>query len=166
MAHFFHINIDVNIDPPPTVGTNLSMNTGPHNLCTYGFNIPVIVANTPDSGAPQPKSIMVIAHFDTGASVTCIDEKIVRELELVPVEVGIMQTAQGSATAKKYLVNISFPNTGLRDYTLNVSDSNLPYNGSATDMGPQNYGVLLGRDIMANWNIVWNGPTSTVLVSD
>lgn len=29
-----------------------------------------------------------------------------------------------------------------------------------------NFGLLIGRDIMSRWNIVWNGPTSTVLVSD
>jgi hypothetical protein len=27
-------------------------------------------------------------------------------------------------------------------------------------------GILIGRDIMSRWNIVWNGPTSTVFISD
>jgi hypothetical protein len=31
---------------------------------------------------------------------------------------------------------------------------------------PRNFGVLLGRDVMARWNIVWNGLTSTVFISD
>jgi hypothetical protein len=25
---------------------------------------------------------------------------------------------------------------------------------------------LIGRDVMSRWNIVWNGPTSTVFISD
>jgi len=33
-------------------------------------------------------------------------------------------------------------------------------------MAHDNFGVLIGRDIMARWNIVWNGPSSCVFIAD
>ena len=168
MAHFSQsLQIDIIIEPPLPDNSRVSIAQGPHELKASGFNLPVIITSVPlDKEVSQPKSILVMAHFDTGASGTSIDEKIARELELFPIGTTLMQTAGGSRDAKSYIVDISFPNTGLRGYRLRANDCNLPYNGIATNLSSENFGVLLGRDIMANWNIVWNGPTSTVLISD
>jgi len=167
MAHFSHLNIGFNIVPPLPVDSKVSIAHNHEKLFVLGFNMPVIITNVPlDKDVSQSKSALVIAHFDTGASVTSIDEKLADELELFPIGRSSMQTAGGLKETKKYMVNISFPNTALKDYKLSVNDCNLPYNGIMSDLSPQNFSVLLGRDIMTNWNIVWNGPTSTVLVSD
>jgi predicted aspartyl protease len=107
-----------------------------------------------------------MAHLDTGASITSIDRRIAAELELHPIGVGKIMTASGEMEANSYGILISFPNTQLRGYRIRVSDCKLPYNGNRLDLSVRNYGVLIGRDIMANWNIVWNGPSSTVIISD
>jgi hypothetical protein len=167
VAHFSHSNIGFNIVPPLPVGSKISLAHNPQMLSKLGFNIPVIITSVPlDKNVSQSKSVLVMAHFDTGASVTNIDEKLARELELFPIGEASIQTAGGLKDTKKYIVSISFPNTALRGYKLSVNDCNLPYNGNVSDLNPQNFSVLLGRDIMSNWNIVWNGPTSTVLISD
>jgi hypothetical protein len=67
---------------------------------------------------------------------------------------------------KKYAVQMSFPNTGLRPTILYVVGGDLGYKGKESNMNPNNFSVLLGRDIMANWNVVLNGPTSTAFISD
>jgi len=167
MAHLLHFDNFINIDPPLPPNSRVTASSSSRMLSFLGFNIPVIITSVPlDKNASSPKSVLVMAHFDTGASVTSIDEKIAKELELSPVGVTNMQTAAGLKSAKTYIADISFPHTALRGYRLNISDCNLPYNGNITDLSPQNFSVLLGRDIMTNWNIVWNGPSSTVFISD
>jgi hypothetical protein len=167
MAHYTQFQAQLKVDPPLPPESKVSVASSAHTLMTIGFNLPVIITSIPlDKEERQPKSALVMAHFDTGASGTSIDVKLAQELELFPIGKTNMQTAAGIKEVSKYLVSVSFPNSQLKGYKLSVSDCNLPYNGNPTDMNPQNFCVLLGRDIMAHWNIVWNGPSSTVLISD
>jgi hypothetical protein len=107
-----------------------------------------------------------MAHFDTGCSITSIDIKLAHELELIPIGTSVSQTAGGLRDAKNYMVDISFPNTGLKGYRLKITDCVLAYDDTAPELDPTKFGVLIGRDIMMNWNIFWSGPTSSVFISD
>ena len=98
--------------------------------------------------------------------LTTIDEKLAIELGLCPIGTSLVHTAAGHKDVKSYAISISFPDTGLKGYKLTVNDCVLPYDEKLDAMNPNNFAVLIGRDIMANWNIVWNGPTSTVILSD
>ena len=79
-------------------------------------------------------------------------------------------TASGVEVFPDYAVDIHFPNAELRKYTnLKVGSCSLPYNHSLHDdqrMTQSNFGVLIGRDMMARWNIVWNGPSSSVFIAE
>ncbi len=119
----------------------------------------------------QRKTIAVMAHFDTGASLTTIDQNLAAHLNLVSTGSSSISTANGVTNTSNYAVDISFLNTGLKTIqNLQVSSCRLSnFNVQATIANPndpKNFGLLIGRDIMSLWNIVWNGPTSTVLVSD
>ena len=167
MAHYngFHTNLDVS----PSLDNNQKINVthSPDNLSGLGFNIPVMITGAAyDKNNREAKNIIVTAHLDTGASITAVDEKIAETLGLRPLGTNKLLTANGLREARNYFVNISFPNTNLRSYKIFVNDCKLPFNGNASDMNPQNFGVLLGRDIMSFWNIIWNGPSSTVFISD
>jgi len=145
----------------------LSVTTTPHDLGAFGFNMPVIISNIPlDKNAPQAKSILVMARIDTGTNVTAIDERLATELGLVSIKEDQMRTAGGMRTTRRYMANISFPNSSLKNYTLSVYDCKLPFNGNIADLSSGNFSILLGRDILANWKFVWDGPAATMLISD
>lgn len=143
-------------------------------LMKNGFNLPVAISVSSMMREMEPekkfKTFIVMAHFDTGATNTTIDTKIADFLELKAVGLSRINTAGGTIETPKYAVDIIFPRTELRQFTnLEVGSCQLPFNidqNNPNFLSNNNFGVLIGRDIMAHWNIVWNGPTSTVFISD
>lgn len=143
-------------------------------LMQNGFNLPVAVSTSSMMQELEPertfKTIVVMAHFDTGASNTMIDPKVAEFLELKAVGMSRSHTAGGPIEMPKYAIDVIFPGTELRQFTnLEAGSCQLPFNpdqSSPNFLSNSNFGVLIGRDIMARWNIVWNGPTSTVIISD
>ena len=115
-------------------------------------------------------SITVMAHFDTGAIPTSIDISLATHLNLIPTGSGTSMTAAGEQIMPNYAIDISFPNTPLRSFTnLNIGSCNLPFDidGNLLNTNnPVNFGILLGRDIMSSWNIIWNVPTSSIISFD
>jgi hypothetical protein len=79
------------------------------------------------------------------------------------------RTASGPQVMPNFAIDISFPATKLSPfYNLRIGSCRLDFD-LANNMKPsksQNMGILIGRDIMSRWNIIWNGPTSTVIISD
>lgn len=172
MSHINQIFPQVNSSVLLPKGTQLKLSFSHVPLMVSGFNMPISVSATKTSGAEKGTEIQsatVIAHFDTGARKTSIDVKLAEFLGLVPVGISTIHTAAGPAQMPDYAVDISFPMTDLSPFSnLPVSSCHLPLeieNGNIA-LTPKNFGVLIGRDIMSRWNIVWNGPTSTVLISD
>ena len=109
-------------------------------------------------------------EFDTGATRTCITGLIADALELTPVGFSKAHTASGVEEFADYAVDILFPDAGLLSFEdLNVGSCSLPYMHYLSDeqrMAHTNIGALIGRDMMSRWNIVWNGPSSSVFVSE
>jgi hypothetical protein len=165
MAHIQHFNPSFTFDPPLAPNTNITMSASSYNLCIKGMNLPVEITSMPLDGS-EPKTVTVMAHLGIGAYSTCIDSKLATALELFPVGQTKIQTASGFSSVERYIVNINFPGTGLRGYITYAADCDLAYKGNISNLDPNNFSVLLGRDILANWNIVYNGPTSTVFISD
>lgn len=167
MAQIIKSNIHIDLNPIPTQETTVSVQYSSYPLSYFGFNIPVALITVPlDKNDLAVKTKLVVAHFDTGASATCIDEELANELELMAIGMDVIQTANGAKDVKQYMVDVEFPNTMLKGYRLIVNSCNLPYMPNSSELNNSNFGLLLGRDIMANWNIVWNGPSSTVIISD
>lgn len=48
--------------------------------------------------------------WDTGASKTSIDKRVVKELNLKPVSIGTLKTANGEILVNIYYINIMLPN--------------------------------------------------------
>jgi hypothetical protein len=74
----------------------------------------------------------------------------------------------GPIQTPDYAIDLSFPNTNLSPFfNLKIGSCKLGFNLADNNPNLQrNFGILLGHDVMAKWNIVWNGPTSTVFISD
>jgi hypothetical protein len=174
MGQFISLNVDFSMSDSSPDRAFVRHSVGPDELMRFGLNIPVTVSTPTVSGGPpvsaEKKSLAVMAHFDTGASTTSIDIKIAEFLNLEPLGVLPGFTASGVSEMLSYLVDISFPSAPLAPFpNLNVCSCKLPFALTPTGpdyMTPVNFGVLIGRDIMSEWNIVWNGPTSSVFISD
>ena len=175
MAILQHFNFGVNINPPPPTGSQINVNVSPLMLQLFGFNIPVeILTATADRQPPSPlplNSIIVMAHVDTGASITSIDISLAEHLNLEATGELTNITAGGAKDMPRFAIDLCFPNTKLSPFiNLGIGSCNLvtfniqqcllsPHN-------PQNFGILIGRDVLSRWNLVWNGPSSTIIISD
>jgi len=131
-----------------------------------GFNMGVIVSTATIFRSPQnPHSLnssQIIAHFDTGASKTSIDIELAKQLNLVPIGESPSHTAAGLRQATDFVIDLGFPGTNLQPF-INLQISSCKLTNPAM---PLPFKMLLGRDVMSRWNIVWDGPSSTVIISD
>jgi hypothetical protein len=173
MAIFSQFAGEIKITPPPVKGTHVGLNFSPRNLQQLGFNLPIEISTASIFRKPPLNitlsSIVVTAHFDTGASVTSIDIELAKHLNLFAMGQSESRTASGQQVMPNFAVDISFPTTGLSPFfNLLIGSCRLDFDlaNNMNPSKPQNMGVLIGRDIMSRWNITWDGPTSTVIISD
>jgi len=168
------INVELQIPKSLPLGEIFIADTSSEYLMKHGFIMPVII-QTPSFLCAPPfskplKTMTVMALLDTGASHTAISNKIAVYLDLEVSGYSRLNTAGGRVLSPNYSVDILFPNAGLKNFeNLKVDSCNVPFDinlPSEEFMSNKNFGVLIGRDMMSRWNIVWNGPTSTVFISD
>ena len=168
------LNPKIRVTPSLPSGTSIDVLPNSTYLSKHGFVMPVIVKTSSISCAPLLSapllSIPVMALFDTGASRTCISDDIANALALKPVGFSKFYTASGKEVFADYTIDITFRSTEIKDFVnIKVGSCNMPYNHNLPDeqrMAEDNFGVLIGRDLMSKWNIVWNGPSSSVFISE
>jgi len=167
VAIFNYIPHNLKIKPQPTAGTQIAVSYDFMALKAAGLNMQVLISEyLPNNSKKTPKSVAVMGHFDTGASATCIDFRLANMLGLVPIGTTIIKTANGISDQSNYIVRLEFPNTALKSFEkIQITSANLCFDPKQNS-NAKNFGILIGRDIMARWNIVWNGPTSSVFISD
>jgi len=89
------------------------------------------------------------ALIDTGASVTCVEETILTQLGIPILRTSLISTPDGPTTRNVYPCRISFPGTPIppKEFTSIVG----------TDL--KNFGciALIGRDILKDYQLVYNG---------
>lgn len=174
MGSFRQHNFGFQINPPLPHDTQVGVIMSPDRLQLLGLNMPVEISTaSADRQPPTPlalNSIVTMAHFDTGASITSIDVNLARHLNLIATGESISHTAAGAHRIPTFAVDLSFPNTDLSPFSnLQIGSCRLYFNirnCQENPNDPQNFGLLIGRDIMSKWNIVWNGPSSTIFIND
>jgi hypothetical protein len=159
-----HIGFRASSPPPPNM--KIAVNISPLPLIFSGFNVPVLVSTASVYRLPNdPNSIkasQILAHFDTGATKTSIDIELAKQLNLIPIGESPSYTAAGLRQATDFVIDLSFPGSNLQPFmNLQISSCEL-----TNPSKPLQFKMLLGRDVMSRWNIVWDGPTSIVIVSD
>lgn len=93
MSHYHFQSFQINIDPKPPKETKVNVSATPEYLKNLGFNQPVEITTAsvfrqPPNEEPL-QSILVYAHFDTGASITNLDIKLAKYLNLSPLTIPI-----------------------------------------------------------------------------
>jgi len=173
MGSFYRHNIGININPPPAPETQIGINSSPFPLLLMGLNLPVVISTAslylenPNFNKALASSITILAHLDTGATKTSIDIGLAKHLNLTPTGSLQSTTAAGLITMPTFAIDLQFPNTSLKSFiNLSIGSCNLNFDITGNLNEPKNFAILIGRDILSYWNIVWNGPTSTVLIND
>ncbi len=129
--------------------------------------IDVIVMNSQDvidkgrqAGLEFPDPLKVRALLDTGASVTVISKTFAKYCKLFQTQEGGEITALGATLpCGEHAGAISFPRTNLRGFDLMRIVS-------ADFKKERNYSCLIGRDILRNWDIKFDGRKNLVTIID
>jgi len=178
MANYVSAPIEYSFKNPNSINLkNLDVNfdMSSKTLINRGLNILVEISTASSSidiksPIPQPlNKIQVYAQFDTGANRTSIDIKLATYLNLVSLGTSELITAGGKYNFPNFIVDFQLIETELNPFIdLDVNSCDLSFNLAKNLKRPSidNFGVLIGRDIMSKWHITWNGPTSTVIISD
>jgi len=167
MAIFFKINFQVRHIQNPGNPTQMQrqLQVGPHGLFAGGVVMDVALAvdavtagSLRNGGQAIPTPVTAQALVDTGCTITSIDDSIVQQLGLIVRGYSTTHTAGGPITSGQYLVGLSFPGTNLNGRTLHRVQS--------VNLSGQPFKVLIGRDLMASWNINYNGPAGFISIAD
>ena len=166
MGSIRFLNVGLKTSPPIPSSTKMLMNITPMPLLFEGINLPVIISTASVYRTPNDpsnvKTIQVLVHFDTGATKTSIDIELAKQLKLIPIGESPSHTAAGSRQATDFVIDLSFPSSSLKPFNnLQISSCEL-----SNPVRPLPFKMLLGRDVMSRWNVVWDGPSSTIIISD
>jgi len=89
--------------------------------------------------------------MDTGASASAVDENIIKALGIQPIgQCALATPSQSVGVASVYRVKVSFPQTtfgGAAEWSV-----------IGCDLAPQGIIALVGRDILSQCILIFNGP--------
>ena len=105
------------------------------------------------AGQPEPTPVKVRGLVDTGATCTCIDPSIIKQLGLTPTGTTVIRTPStgtSSHSCSQYDVSIYLPHPTIvfKVAPLAVVESVLSNQGIH---------VLIGRDVLSNCFLFYNG---------
>lgn len=117
------------------------------------------VANNIQVPVPVPGYALI----DTGASSSAVHEEVlVAGLGILPIDSIPTQTPHGAGRSFVYPARITFPAMTISDYRMDrLIGCNLKW---TTDDGKEVI-MLMGRDLLKHFLMVYNGPGSDVILS-
>jgi hypothetical protein len=137
------------LGPKNQLNPNLLRLKGP--VVHVEIQIPTVLAQTlQQQGKPLPQPVTGFCLVDTGASKTCVDAGAVAGLGVSPINRVQVQTPSGSTSQYTYPVRMSFPGTQLPGFEFSSVIGSV--------LAAQGIVGLLGRDVLSNFLLVYNGP--------
>ncbi len=129
----------------------------PRGLERLGPTIVAIVGKVPAEGVPQPdvpSPVTTVALIDTGATLSCIDEKLAQQLSLPVIDRRDVGGVGGRKKHNVYLAHMIVPALG--------AESKGAFLG--VDLSAYQP-VLLGRDFLAHTIFIYNGQNGRVTLA-
>jgi hypothetical protein len=113
-----------------------------------------------DIGLECPKPIKMKALLDTGASITVISKTYANYCKLRQTGDDSEISAIGAThRCGEHAGAISFPDTNLKSFdSIRIR--------SVDFVKQPNYAILIGRDILRNWTITFDGPSRQITIID
>jgi hypothetical protein len=116
------------------------------------------------AGRPVPPLVSGTFLIDTGASSTCLDPALVAPLNLTPTGVVPIQTPSTAGTPHPcYQYDVMLAISAARAGGTGFFIDALPV--LETGLGGQGIDGLIGRDVLAEWVLIYNGPTNALTLS-
>ncbi len=115
---------------------------------------------------PITTASRVPALIDTGASATGVDEEILKNLGCPPIGVANLSTPSGTTTTGIYMVRLVIPSRDDPEFPPNIPLIVIDnVRVIAVKLSNQPYKVLLGRDVLSNMVLVYNGPHALITLA-
>lgn len=121
---------------------------------------PVIAQALGQLGKPIPTPATGYALVDTGATLTAVHAPLLTGLGLNPVGAINCGTAAGTVLQSQYPAMLVFPAHGLTIDLAAVTGVDLSGQMPPT-VPPKPLVALIGRDILKNMVLIWNGPAGS-----
>lgn len=146
---------------------HLELTWDPFDQRDPGPCIDVVVMNSAEViergralGLQYPEPRPVKALLDTGAAVTVISKTFANYCKLFQTSTGTELRVLGTTyRAGEHAASISFPGTSLKHFdVIRIV--------SADFVKEPNYACLIGRDILRNWVISFDGRSKRVTITD
>lgn len=146
--NFFLVNNQIN--------PLLLRNIGPRLIIE--IHVPPVLANyLTQRGQPVPAPISGDALLDTGASISAVETNVISQLRVNPIGITSVHTPGGVVQQNLHPIRFVFPAIGMLTIDFNaVIGSNLQ---------PQGIIALVGRDVLSNCLLVYNGPAGMYSIS-
>lgn len=103
---------------------------------------------------PIPQSVTGWALIDTGATRSCVDAQALAKLGVSPIGLVETGTAGGTVPQHLYPARLRFPGEGLEVEFSSLIGANL----SGQKIGDLDLIVLVGRDVLSQCILIYNGP--------
>lgn len=107
-------------------------------------------------GKPIPPPAVGKALLDTGCTFTCVDAAVLTELGIPTMGEVNIGTAGGAKTFGQFPATISFPGSPLPTIRSVVVGA---------DLAAQGLMCLIGRDLLQNFIVVYNGPGGLITIA-
>jgi hypothetical protein len=118
-----------------------------------------VIAAGSSIGLEYPEPIKMRALLDTGASVTVVSKTFARYCKLLQTGETEIRALGSLHRCGEHAGAISFPGTNLRPYDpIRIV--------SADFVQERHYAILIGRDILRNWRITFDGVRGCVAITD
>jgi hypothetical protein len=110
-------------------------------------------------GLEYPEPVKMKALLDTGAAVTVISKTFARYCKLLQTGETEIRVLGSTHRCGEHAGAISFPGTNLRPFDpIRIV--------SADFVQERHYAILIGRDILRNWTITFDGRSNCVTIAD
>ena len=112
------------------------------------------------NGEQLPNPVTGWALIDTGASRSCIDTGRIQGLNLNPVGVVDVTTANGPTRQEVFQARLVIPQS-----TITAEGAFIGADLTGQDVNNQPLIALIGRDLLRNWHLVYNGTLGVITIS-